>query len=65
MFVGGMVETHVVGGAVGPTFACIFGKQFKEVKFADRFWFERCKGGPGFSLGKAMLKHLFKYASRK
>ena len=65
VFVGGMLETHVVGGAVGPTFACIIGKQFKGAKFADRFWFERCKGQTkeesGFSYSKAVLKQLEYY----
>ncbi|XP_059091262.1 peroxidase-like isoform X2 [Tigriopus californicus] len=39
IFPGGMSETYVEGGIIGPTFACIIGGQFRKVKFADRYFF--------------------------
>ena len=35
-----MMETHVRGGIVGPTFACIIALDFHNKKFGDRFYFE-------------------------
>ena len=39
-FLGGMAEKPVVGGIVGPTFACIIGQQFLNLRKGDRFWYE-------------------------
>ncbi|XP_046580899.1 peroxidasin homolog [Haliotis rubra] len=39
LFTGGLAET-VGTGLVGPTFACILGKQFQRLMEGDRFWFE-------------------------
>ncbi|CAH1257377.1 PXDN [Branchiostoma lanceolatum] len=40
LFAGGLAEKSVPGGVVGPTFACLIGMQFRELRMGDRFWFE-------------------------
>ncbi len=40
LFPGALSERAVSGGLVGPTFACILGKQFERLRKCDRFWYE-------------------------
>lgn len=40
MFVGGLHETQVNNGVVGPTFACIIKQTFEDLKKGDRFYYE-------------------------
>ena len=51
LFVGGISERLVPHGTVGPTFACIIGEQFRSLRAADRFWYEREDNIVGFNLG--------------
>lgn len=40
MFTGGLAETHIRGAMVGPTFACLLGRQFASLRKGDRYWYE-------------------------
>ncbi|OQV20361.1 putative Chorion peroxidase [Hypsibius exemplaris] len=42
LFAGGIAESIETAGqgVVGPTFGCVIAKQFQQLKFGDRFWFE-------------------------
>ncbi|XP_067656695.1 peroxidase-like [Haliotis asinina] len=65
LFPGSISEEHVSGGLVGPTFACLLGKQFQALKEGDRFWFEGDNDYVKFSpdqlaeIRKASLSRIF------
>ena len=49
-FPGGVAERSVEGGLLGPTFACIIGTQFRNLRKGDRFWYENA-GNQAFTEG--------------
>ncbi|WAQ94756.1 PLSP-like protein, partial [Mya arenaria] len=40
LFAGAMTETLLPGSSVGPTFACLIGRQFQRIMEGDRYWHE-------------------------
>ena len=40
LYIGGLSEKPVEDGSIGPTFACLIGYQFRDLKKGDRFWHE-------------------------
>ncbi|XP_061185756.1 peroxidasin-like [Saccostrea echinata] len=51
VFVGGITETPRDDALVGPLFECLLGNQFRDLKFGDRYWYEK-SGTEGFSIGQ-------------
>ena len=58
LFTGGLAERPVTGGVVGPTFACIIGQQFLNLRKGDRFWYEN--GNHPGAFNTAQLQELRK-----
>ena len=58
LFTGGLAERPVTGGVVGPTFACIIGQQFLNLRKGDRFWYEN--GNHPGAFNSAQLQELRK-----
>lgn len=54
VFVGGLSELPEEGSVLGPVFNCLIGKQFRDLKFGDRYWFEN-PGVGGFTPGKQQV----------
>ncbi|XP_020294336.1 uncharacterized protein LOC109859976 isoform X2 [Pseudomyrmex gracilis] len=52
LYSAGLAEKSVVGGLVGPTFACIIGQQFSNLRRGDRFWYENPESESSFTLGQ-------------
>ena len=49
LFVGGILEKPIPGSVFGFTFTCILTRQFKNLRFGDRFWYERDDHQTGFT----------------
>ncbi|XP_071123148.1 uncharacterized protein [Mytilus edulis] len=49
LFTGGLSETPVQGGLVGPTFGCLIALQFKYYRNGDRFFYENAFSNTGFT----------------
>ncbi|XP_060522510.1 chorion peroxidase-like [Cylas formicarius] len=49
LFPGGLTESRLPGGLVGPTFGCIIGIQFSRLRQCDRFWYETSDHVVGFT----------------
>lgn len=52
LFSAGLAEKSVVGGLVGPTFACIIAQQFSNLRRGDRFWYENSDSESSFTAGQ-------------
>ena len=51
VYVGGLMERPLVGSIAGPTLNCLLGEQFKNNKFADRYFYELGGQPHSFSTG--------------
>ncbi|XP_055956011.1 chorion peroxidase [Patella vulgata] len=49
LYTGGVAEESIHTGTLGPTFSCIVGKQFHNLKFGDSFWYETKDHRRGFT----------------
>lgn len=49
LFPAALSEPSLPGGIVGPTFGCILGIQFQDLRKCDRFWYETPDENIGFS----------------
>uniref|UniRef100_T1J5V9 Peroxidase n=1 Tax=Strigamia maritima TaxID=126957 RepID=T1J5V9_STRMM len=58
LFAAGVAEFHDKDALVGPTFACLIGKQFGVLRNGDRFWYEN--GGQPGSFTPAQLQAIRK-----
>ena len=63
LLTGGLSETPLHGGLVGPTFACIIGIQFRNLRKCDRFWYEG--GNPLIRFTEAQLDEIRKVSLSK
>jgi hypothetical protein len=52
LYVGGLSESPASGAVVGPTFGCLLGLQFRDLKKGDRFYYENGPSPTAFSLNQ-------------
>lgn len=58
MFFSFRIKRPLQGGLVGPTFACIIGIQFRQLRKCDRFWYET--DDPSIKFTEAQLNEIRK-----
>ncbi|CAK8685030.1 unnamed protein product [Clavelina lepadiformis] len=63
LYIAGISETSVPGGLLGPTFACLAGYQFRDLKKGDRLWHEN--GGAFTVFTPAQLEAIRQYTLSK
>uniref|UniRef100_T1J5V8 Peroxidase n=1 Tax=Strigamia maritima TaxID=126957 RepID=T1J5V8_STRMM len=56
LYPAGLIEWHVLGGIIGPTFSCIVAQQFHNLRNGDRFWYEN--GGKQASFTMEQLNEI-------
>lgn len=61
LWTGIVTETPLEGRAVGPTGACLIGRQFWILKHADRFYYETSDAAAKFKIGKFEKKRYYTF----
>jgi len=57
----GIAEVRSEGALLGPTFTCLLARQFRNLKFGDRFWLENNRDNPyPFTRGRCSVKSNFR-----
>lgn len=56
LFIGSIAEEPLADALVGPTNACILGRQFHDLKAGDRFWYETGNQKTSFTKGNNCQK---------
>jgi peroxidase len=51
LFTGAMCEPPLEGAVVGATLACLIGRQFADLKYGDRFFYQTSGQLEGFNKG--------------
>ena len=67
LFIGGVSERPVPGGLVGPTFGGIIAQQFRNLKQADRFFYDdlgRAVSLSSSNILKSKMKRMFQLNER-
>ncbi len=52
LYTGGLAESVTSGNIVGPTFSCLIGEHFAQVKYADRYFYELGNQAHSFTSGR-------------
>ncbi|KAF0302265.1 Chorion peroxidase [Amphibalanus amphitrite] len=58
LFIGGVAEERAPGAQVGPTFQCLIGQQFFDLRYGDRFFYDN--GGFPHSFSSTQLQEIRK-----
>ncbi|XP_070212192.1 salivary peroxidase/catechol oxidase-like isoform X2 [Littorina saxatilis] len=56
LYSGALTETRVSGGIVGPTYACLLGQQFANLRKCDRFFWETTDPVTGFDTDRQRMQ---------